>query len=66
MKPDEILEALARVGERRHAARRAHLEASREIVDLAKRARRAGVPKLRIARAARVSRTALDEWLGDR
>lgn len=63
MDQEEILEALAKAGDKRHAARRDEREASHEVATLAKQARAAGIAKLRIARTARLSRTSLEAML---
>jgi hypothetical protein len=63
MSQEALLKALAKVGNERHAARRADREASHRLARLAKQAHRAGVPKLRIAKTARISRTSLEAML---
>lgn len=63
MSQEAILEALAKAGDKRHAARRDEREATREVADLAKQARAAGIAKLRIAKTARLSRTSLEAML---
>jgi hypothetical protein len=63
MDHEAILEALAEIGDERHTARRADRDASRRLADMARRAQAAGIPKLRIAKTARISRTSLEAML---
>lgn len=63
MDNEAILKALAEIGEERHAARRADRDASRRLAEMARRAQAADIPKLRIARTARISRTSLEAML---
>lgn len=60
---DKLRSQLETIGDRRRAARLELATISAELPALVKRAHRAGIQKVEIARLAGISRPALDEML---